>query len=301
MLLLHEILKPERKTAVVDVGAASTPVVGGSRPYATLLALGLCRVIGFEPQRETWPRGGPFETYLPHIIGDGSEGELRVCHAPWMTSLFEPAEFAMNVFRFREACAIVRRELVKTTRLDDIEDIVRIDFLKIDAQGSELAAIQGAARKLKDTVFAQLEVQFLPLYEKQPMFWEIHAAMERRGFILHTFAESQLMMIPPYRYEPRPDAAMRQIFAADAVYVRDFSRLDRLEPEAVKQMALIAHYCYGSFDLTYRCIDYLSNCGALPLGEAQRYMGTLEDADDERNRARESDDIGAGSAPVLRH
>ncbi len=45
--LLAELIKPERLTAVVDVGANP---IDGVPPYRPLLAKGLCTVVGFEPQ-----------------------------------------------------------------------------------------------------------------------------------------------------------------------------------------------------------------------------------------------------------
>lgn len=297
MMLLHEILKPERKTAIVDVGAAAyAHELDGPRPYENLLQLKIGSLIGFEPQTKNWPVSELDEIYYPDIIGDGAEGMLRTYKAPWLTSLFEPHPMAMDVFRFKQGFELVRAETVQTRRLDDIEPVRRIDFLKIDAQGSELAAIQGAAKKLFDAVFVQMEVQFIPLYKNQPMFTDLHCAMERRGFMLHTFFSAGNLMIGPYVYVLRPDAAMRQIMHADAVYVRDFSRLDLLQPEQVKQMALIAHYCYGSFDLAYRCVLHL-----LGREVADKYIREVERADGQGNRARESDDRGAGAAPVLRH
>jgi len=42
--------------------------------------------------------------------------------------------------------------------------------------------------------------------------------------------------------------------------------------EQWKQLALIAHHCYGSFDLAVRAITAASEIGACPVGAADRYM-----------------------------
>lgn len=297
MLHLYEILKPASKTCIVDVGAAAYDHrLDGPRPYENLLQLKIGSLIGFDPQVKNWPASDLSETYLPDIIGDGSEAVLRTYKSPWLTSIFKPHPMACEVFKFKQGFEIVGTETVQTKRIDDIEAVRRIDFLKMDAQGSELAIIHGSVNKLAETVCVQMEAQFLPLYEGQPMFRDLDRAMEYRGFVLHTFFSAANLMIGPYVYGPRPDAAMRQIFHADAVYMRDFSRLELLQPEQVKQMALIAHYCFGSFDLAYRCVAHLLGTEA-----ADRYIEKVEKADGEGNRAGESDDIRARIAGMSRH
>ena len=283
MDLLHEILQPGRKTAIVDVGAAA---LDGPRPYELLLEHGLCTVVGFDPQAELWPQSRPgvprfgLETYLPHIIGDGSARTLRVCASPGMTSLYEPDEAVFDLFPgMREWCKIVREEKVATRRLDDLDAVREIDVLKIDAQGSELAVIRGAREKLSRCVCLQVEVQFIRLYKHQPMFRDVDLALADLGFVLHTFCDVNRRMILPFRYEPDPlYAAMRQIFSGDAVYVRDFAKLGKLPDESIKQLAIIAHYCFGSFDLTYRCLDELVVRGRVDAAHLTRYEKSLGDA-----------------------
>jgi hypothetical protein len=46
------LLSPQRLTEVVDVGA--NLAAGGDPPYAQMLASGLCRVTGFDPEEGTF-------------------------------------------------------------------------------------------------------------------------------------------------------------------------------------------------------------------------------------------------------
>ena len=45
-------------------------------------------------------------------------------------------------------------------------------------------------------------------------------------------------------------AAINQLLEADVVYVRDFTRPDAADLEQMKHLAIVAHHCYRSFDLT---------------------------------------------------
>jgi hypothetical protein len=57
--------------------------------------------------------------------------------------------------------------------------------------------------------------------------------------------------------------------------VRDFSRPELMSDEQLKHLALIAHHCYRSFDLTLRCVTLLEQRKALNAGAPQRYVQLL--------------------------
>ena len=56
------------------------------------------------------------------------------------------------------------------------------------------------------------------------------------------------------------------------VYVRDFTHPDVMTDEQLKHLGLIAHHCYGSFDLVYRCVSLLEDRQAVETGSSQRYL-----------------------------
>jgi FkbM family methyltransferase len=282
---LIEILRPERLTAVVDIGANP---IESDPPYKTMLQRRLCRVIGFEPQPDALAalqaRKSDLETYLPYIIGDGSPSKLRICNASGMTSLFEPDANTLYHFRgFSEMGRVVRTIPVETHRLDDVAAISAIDFLKMDVQGGELAAIQSGGRLLSDAVAVQAEVSFIPLYHDQPVFGQIDIALRQLGFVPHTFPEMRYKTFPEMRYKmisplfdpENPGAAYKQLLEADIVYVRNFMRADAMTAEQLKHLALIAHNCYRSFDLAMNCIHHLEKRRAVAVGSAGKYFSLL--------------------------
>ncbi|WP_246072736.1 FkbM family methyltransferase [Extensimonas perlucida] len=143
-MTLLEILKPERLTAVVDIGANP---IDGDPPYKSMLQAGLCNVTGFEPQEaalaELLRRKGPNECYLPYAVGDGGVHTLNICHASGMTSFFEPEPATADVFPlFKKAGEVIRQVELETRCLNEIDEIEHLDFLKIDIQGGELAVFK---------------------------------------------------------------------------------------------------------------------------------------------------------------
>jgi FkbM family methyltransferase len=274
---LARFLSPQRLTEVVDVGANP---IDGDPPYAPMLAAGLCRVTGFEPQEdallELQQKKGPNERYLPHAVGDGRSHVLKVCVAPGMTSLLEPDPQTLDLFEaLRPLGEVTRRVPMETRRLDDIAEIRDLDFLKIDIQGGELAAIRGGAQKLVGAVAIQTEVSFVTLYKDQPVFGDIDLEMRRQGFLPHCFAEVTKWPVAPCVVEGDPRRPLNQLLEADIVYVRDFSDPRALSDEQLKHLALIVHHCYGSFDLALRCIMLLEDRRALEAGAKRWYAELL--------------------------
>jgi FkbM family methyltransferase len=268
---LRNLLSPQRLTDVVDVGANP---VDDEPPYAPLLAAGLCRVTGFEPQPdallELQRRQGPAENYLPYAVGDGGAHTLHVCDASGCTSLLEPDPAALDAFEYFKTYANVNdRIAVQTARLDDISEIQHLDFLKIDIQGGELAAFQGGRAKLAEAVAVQTEISFVPLYKDQPGMGEIDCELRGQGFIPHCFGAVKGWPIFPYLH---PNQVMNQLLEADIVYVRDFVHPESMSDEQLKHLALIAHHCYRSFDLALRCVMLLEQRHALEPASQQRYL-----------------------------
>jgi FkbM family methyltransferase len=270
---LFKLLRPERLTAVVDIGANP---IDGDPPYKSMLEKRLCRVVGFEPQSDALAslnaKKSDCETYLPYVISDGSEGTLRVCRAPGMTSLLRPDQHMLGHFQgFKEWGQIVQEISVSTRRLDDIAEVEAFDLLKIDVQGSELAVFKHGRQKLSGAVAVQTEVSFLPLYEGQPIFGEIDLELRAQGFIPHGFPAINKRMIAPLSTN-NPYVALNQLLEADIVYVRDFTRPEKISSEQLKHLALIAHHCYGSWDLAANCIHHLAARGVSPTDSIPQYL-----------------------------
>ena len=228
-----------RKISIVDVGALA---IDGEPPYQTMV--GLCEVIGFDPQDRYRQYG---ITHLPFVIGDGSEATLYVCAAPGMTSLFEPDPESFKMLGLEPCGEVITEKKVATHRLDSLVRV--IDFLKIDAQGSELAAINGAGRLMDKAVFAQIEWSFLPLYKGAPEFWQVDKRLRDLGFV-------------PYmlNHEHRRG---KQTMAIDLIYIKDPRYLEEMASAQIVAMAAIADGCFDADDLVRHCMAEIKRRGLL--------------------------------------
>lgn len=274
---LSAILFPARLTQVVDIGANP---IDGDPPYKAMLEKGLCAVTGFEPQPSALARlnekKSANENYLPYALGDGAERMLNICELEGMTSLLTPDPIHLALFnRFPQWGAVASRAAVATRKLDDIAEIGGMDFLKIDVQGAEREVMSHGRAKLAVTVAVQLEVSFVSLYYKQPSIGDMDLFMRSLGFLPHCFADVKVWPLAPTLVSGKENVGLRQLLEADLVYVRDFTHAANLSPEQWKQLALIAHHCYGSYDLAVRCINMLIERGALPAAALDDYLALL--------------------------
>jgi FkbM family methyltransferase len=275
---LYTLLRPARRTAVVDIGANP---IDGEPPYKPLLDRELCTVIGFDPQplvlQSLQQKRSPLETYLPYAVGDGTTQTLHICAASGMTSLLKPDVRSLALFqRFPEFGRVVASEQVQTRELDGIEEITDLDYLKIDIQGSELAVFRSGRKKLAAAVAIQTEVSFLPLYENQPTIGLLDGEMRAQGFIPHMFVKVKRWILSPLMVNNNPRQPLNQLMEADVVYVRDFRNPAALTEEQLKHLALIAHHCYRSFDLALFCLVALQDRGVLKAGVQDQYLRMLQ-------------------------
>jgi FkbM family methyltransferase len=275
---LYALLRPQRLTEVVDIGA--NPTAGGDPPYKPMLDVGLCRVTAFEPHEEAFAKlvqmKGPNERYLPFAVGDGNSHTLNIYWGSAMTSLLEVDPATLDLFpEFIPWTKLVRQVEVATRKFDDITEVETVDFLKIDIQGSELSVFKSGKRKFAQTVAIQTEVPFITLYKDQPTVGDIDVELRRQGFVPHCFGEIKKWPISPHVAENNPWDTVDQLLEADIVYVRNFAHAETMTDEQLKQLALIAHYCYKSFDLALRCVMLLEQRAVLDAGAQEAYRSLI--------------------------
>ncbi len=253
---LREILDLSRPTEVVDIGANPLDDVP---PYNPLLEAGLCHVTAFEPQTETMASvDSPLVSKLPFVVGDGAPRVFKRCfHSGWSSTL-TPSHKSLSVFsQFANHSRVVAEETIETRRLDDIEEVQAVDLLKIDIQGGELSVFLNAKNKLRHAVFVHTEVSYMPLYENQPPVGEVDMELRRQGFVIHRFGQFKFAIVPPLKLNDDPWMTLQQVLDGDVIYVRDYRDDAKLDDDQLKQMAIIAHALYQSWDLACRCIDVL--------------------------------------------
>lgn len=261
---------------IVDVGA----MWFGQHnvPYKGLLKNGLGRVVGFEPVQSECDKlnalGMAGHRYLPYFIGDGTQRTFYLTNQSMTASLYEPNTALLAKFNnIEEVTRTVETCTVSTRRMDDLTELAGIDYLKVDVQGAELDVFKGSTRLLKGTMVIETEVEFGPMYKGQPLFADVDAFLRSQGFAFHTFASTSGVMFKPLAVRGNPNASLRQLLWANAVYVKDYMALSALTPEQLIKYAVILHEVYNSQDLAYVVlVEYDAQTKA---GIAANYLNRL--------------------------
>jgi FkbM family methyltransferase len=241
---------------IVDVGAMDI----GEPAYAPLLSLPGSRVVGFEPNPEECERlnakEGSVHRFVPTFVGDGRTRTFHWCEWAATSSLYTPHRKLLD--RFTELGELVvtkETSRVETKRLDDIPECRGSDFVKIDVQGATLDVIRGGPEVLRAALVVQCEVEFVPLYEGEPLFAEVDLAMRELGYLFHRFTHLSTGTFAPLRRKPN-SPPNGQVLWTDAVYVKSFLDFASLAPTDLLKLALIMELQYGSFDLALLALQH---------------------------------------------
>jgi hypothetical protein len=184
---------------------------------------------------------------LPYALGrsDGQSATLFITSQPGCSSLLKPNVDFISAFPYSSSFAINRTLPVTLMSMDTVCALhdVHPDVIKIDVQGYELAILQGGRSTVRGACLVELEVEFNPLYEGQPLFGDVDAEMRQQGYALLGLRRTA------WRRVYDGPSAGGTIVHGDALYSRE--PLDA-EQRARFIQALIA----------YRQLDYARSLGA---------------------------------------
>lgn len=97
-------------------------------------------------------------------------------------------------------------EVQQVRLVDELKHIDQVDLLKLDLQGYELEALKGCGDLLDRVKVITTEVEFVALYDGQPLFGDVDLFLRKNGYRLLNL----------YELYTHPDG---QLTAGDAVYL----------------------------------------------------------------------------------
>ena len=129
---------------------------------------------------------------------------------------------------------------------------------------------------MSKTLLIQTEVSFINLYENEPTFGEVDIELRKHGLVPHCFiGDVSRNIIGPMVLNNNLFKSLNQIVQADIVYVKDFRNLYELKIDEIKKICLIAHTCYESWDLSYKCIKVLIDKEYLSFKAVKEYHNII--------------------------
>lgn len=238
---------------VADIGAAA---IAEEPVYSRLVRQGIAHLYAFEgDERQIEKLKSQYSgnvSIIEKFVSDGKDHTLYLASPiSGMTSLLEPDTKALSFFNgFTSFGTIESTSQIKTEKLDSLDNVPNLDFLKMDIQGSELQVLNNGLKKLEHALAIQLEVSFVPLYKNQPCFGDIDLWMRKHGFLPHSFPALKRWSIAPTIFGGNFRIPGNQLLEADVIYIKSPLKIEDYTIEQIEKAVWISHHFLNSVDLT---------------------------------------------------
>jgi FkbM family methyltransferase len=194
--------------------------------------------------------------FYPYALGSKEEKrKLYETNHPMCSSLYEPNEKLLKLFNNLSVAYLKKITEVNTISLDTFvkrEKIESIDFIKMDIQGAELDVLKGAEKSLENVLTIVSEVEFLPIYNDQPLFGDVCTFLSSKNIMFHKFLGLSGRSLIPVILENNVNFPTQHIWS-DAVFIKNILKIEELNNSQLLKQAIIS-YLYGSPDLSYFCL-----------------------------------------------
>ena len=194
--------------------------------------------------------------FHPYALGDKEEKrKFYETNHPMCSSLYEPNERLLKLYNNLSVAYLKSVTEIKTISLDNFvkkEKIDSIDFIKIDIQGAELDALRGAEKCLKNVLTIISEVEFLPIYNKQPLFGDVCSFLNSKDIMFHKFLGLAGRSLIPVILKNDVNFPTQHMWS-DAVFIKNILKIEELNNSQLLKLAIFS-YLYGSPDLSYFCL-----------------------------------------------
>ena len=272
--IIHET-KVNCEFSLLEIGAAKTNEK--KEPFYKILDyFPHSKIIGFEIEKEVCDKMNSEASkgikYYPYALGRANEKKkLYNTNAPMCTSLYKPNEKLISLYNNLHFAYLKDVTEIETITLDNFvskHSLDQLDFIKIDTQGSELDIFNGGKNSLKNVLKIICEVEFVPIYEKQPLFGDVSRFLDERGFMFNKFLGLSGRTLKPIISNKDPNTASQHMWS-DAVFIKNIEIIKNLSDEKLLKLSVLSAL-YNSIDLSFFCLSIYDKRYSLNL--AKKWM-----------------------------
>ena len=260
---LVEIIRETKVNCIfnlLEIGAAKTGKT--KEPFYKILDyFPHSKIIGFEIDKRVCDKMNSEASegikYYPYALGKANEKKkLYNTQAPMCTSLYKPNEKLISLYNNLHFAYLKNETEIETITLDNFiskNSIDNLDFIKIDTQGSELDIFNGGKNSLKNVVKIICEVEFVPIYEDQPLFGDVNKFLNENGFMFNKFLGLSGRALKPLIPNKDLNKASQHMWS-DAVFIKNIEVIQNLSDEKLLKLSILSA-AYFSMDLTFFCLS----------------------------------------------
>ena len=260
---LVEIIRETKVNCIfnlLEIGAAKTGKT--KEPFYKILDyFPHSKIIGFEIDKRVCDKMNSEASegikYYPYALGKANEKKkLYNTQAPMCTSLYKPNEKLISLYNNLHFAYLKNETEIETITLDNFiskNSIDNLDFIKIDTQGSELDIFNGGKNSLKNVVKIICEVEFVPIYEDQPLFGDVNKFLNENGFMFNKFLGLSGRALKPLILNKDLNKASQHMWS-DAVFIKNIEVIQNLSDEKLLKLSILSA-AYFSMDLTFFCLS----------------------------------------------
>jgi len=172
---------------LLDIGSSGHPSPRWSKlaPWINL--------IGFDPNEEECKRlekldlGYRKTEYIPVALGvPGERSVLQITKDPYCISLLPPNQAWLDRFAFGHHFTVIDQRSITTAGIDATlaPRGVRVDIMKMDAQGAELQILAWSERAVSTSFAIEIESGFTENYVGESTFEKIATYLKERNFLM---------------------------------------------------------------------------------------------------------------------
>jgi FkbM family methyltransferase len=264
--------------ALLDVGA-SGGVIPRWHPHRENISF-----LGIEPDQRSIqellksPDSKVFKSYeiIPAGVWNrsGTVG-ISFTRKPMCSSHFTPNFPFLSRFPKAERFDVVGSAEIECLTVDDLLSASgkKVDFIKLDLEGGELAVLEGAVDTLGSCIGLHVEVCFQALRESQPLFGDIARFVHERGMEFIDF-------VSLFRWERDSFNGLGQAIFGDALFLRGPESLMALadgkfvSPRRARVYLAILTI-YERFDLAMRFLELLEAKKTLSRSDITRFTAII--------------------------
>ena len=184
----------------------------------------------------------------PYALSDKpGQKTLYITREKMCSSLYKPNEKLLGRYADLDVSYLESTCSIEVTSLDSFmeqENISAIDFIKIDIQGAELDVFKGASKAMPQLLGLCTEVEFVELYQGQPLFADVDAELQKHGLQFHHFRDPGYRPVHGASFHCKP-----QMLWADAVYFPTIEAVDKMNAGQLLKLSVLASF-YEAYDLT---------------------------------------------------